>query len=198
MEFQEIMTKISEVLSPDRFRHTLGVLTWAEKMATRFDLPSQGINLEQVRFAALLHDCAKALTNEQLIAEAEQAGIQLTRDYYDQPFLLHAPIGAVLAQKHYQLSDDLVLKAIACHTLGADQMTALDKVVFIADMVEPNRQYPGVAALRNLSIKDLNQAFLAALNSNIQHLITSNFVIHPQTISTRNALLRAMTRSAEN
>lgn len=194
MEFQDIMTELSEVLSPERFQHTLGVLAWAEKMATRFDLPSQGINLEQVRLAALLHDCAKSLTDQQLIMAAKQAGIQLTRDYHDQPFLLHAPIGAIIAKKDYQLTDDLVLQAIARHTLGADQMTALDKVIFIADMVEVHRQYPGVEALRKLSLEDLEQALLAALNSNIKHLIALGVVIHPQTVSTRNALLRARIR----
>jgi predicted HD superfamily hydrolase involved in NAD metabolism len=188
MEFKRLLTQIELVLSPRRFLHTKGVLDWAEKMADRHQL-----NQEQVRPAALLHDCAKKLPAEALLNLAEQAGISLDKVLREQPFLLHGPVGAVLAKQHYHIQDLQVLQAISRHTLGADEMTPLDKLIFLADMVEINRSYPGVAELRALTLVDMDQAMLAALDQTIKLLLDRQALIHPQTISTRNSILRSLT-----
>lgn len=189
MEFQRLTSEIEQILPPRRFRHTMGVVDWAEKMADRYQL-----NKAQVHLAALLHDCAKKLPDQALLERAVHAGILVDKEMQEQPFLLHGPVGAVLAREEYNINDPQVLQAIARHTLGADDMTSLDKLIFLADMVEINRRYPGVEELRVLTLTDLDQAMLAALDQTIRHLLDQRALIHPQTARTRNSIIRELTK----
>lgn len=185
MEFQRLLSRIEIVLSPGRFRHTMGVVDWAERLAERY-----GIHRGQVRIAALLHDCAKKMSNKELLERAVQAGIAVDRELKEQPSLLHGPVGAVIAREEYGIDDPQILQAISYHTLGSDNMTTLDKLIFLADMVEVNRRYPGVEELRVLTLEDLDRAMVAALDQTIRYLLDCRAIIHPQTISTRNNILR--------
>ncbi len=187
MEFQRLLSKIEVALTPGRFRHTMGVVDWAERMADRY-----GVHRGQVRLAALLHDCAKKLPDKDLLERAGQAGIPVDTEITEQPSLLHGPVGAVIAREEYAIDDPQVLQAISRHTLGADDMTTLDKLIFLADMVEVNRRYPGVEELRVLTLEDLDRAMVAALDQTVRHLLDRRAVIHPQTVSTRNSILRSI------
>lgn len=185
MDLEELTAKLAQTLPPNRFRHTLGVVEWSEKLAEQYLMP-----VIQARQAALLHDCAKYLSDEQLLKLAEQAGLPIEPETRLQPFLLHGPVGAYLAQRDYGVTDPVILDAVSRHTLGADQMTGLDKVIFLADMVEPNRSYPGVRELRALTLLDLDKAMVAALDQTIRHLLDRGDLLHSQTVRTRNALLQ--------
>ncbi|HEX3032543.1 MAG TPA: bis(5'-nucleosyl)-tetraphosphatase (symmetrical) YqeK, partial [Bacillota bacterium] len=159
-------------------------IEWAEKMAVKYN-----VNRDQARLAALFHDCAKNLSNEELLEQWTAAGFQPDEWMADQPDLLHGPVGALIAEQEFGVSDAEVLQAIARHTLGGDDMTPLDKIIFLADMVEVNRSFPGVEALRALTMENLDKAMITAVNKVIEYLLQSDAVIHPQTLRTRNILL---------
>ena len=98
------------------------------------------------------------------------------------PLLLHAPLGALLAREKYGADDEAVLRAIARHTVGGASMTALDKIVYFADMVEPTRAYPGVEELRRLMREaDLDEMTLAGLTRSIAFVLEKGHLIHPDT-----------------
>ena len=125
---------LSRRLKRSRYEHSLGVADTAAFLARRF-----GEDEARARTAGLLHDCAREFPNEAMRAEADARGVSYGAVEASMPLLLHAPLGALLAREKYGAEDEAVLRAIARHTVGGASMTALDKIVYFADMVEPER-----------------------------------------------------------
>ncbi|MEG6585747.1 bis(5'-nucleosyl)-tetraphosphatase (symmetrical) YqeK [Dendrosporobacter sp. 1207_IL3150] len=184
MNFDQAMKKLAENLSEKRFRHSINVSNTAENLALVY-----GCNSEQAKLAGLLHDCARELTSNRLLSTAEAFGILVGDIELSQPVLLHAPIGAKLAMAEYAVTDPEIVQAITMHTTGGSNMSTLDKILFIADIIEPGRDFPGVDTLRTLAEENLDKALLAAYNQSIKFLVDRNSIIHPDTIAGRNELL---------
>src|SRR5699024_3254928 len=100
--------------------------------------------------------------------------------------LWHAPVGALLVKNEIGIEDEDILQAISSHTTGRPGMTKLEKVIFLADYTEPNRQFPGVDRVRTLSMEDLDAAMLAALSQTIQFLVQKQVLVYPNTLLTYN------------
>lgn len=169
----------------NRFAHSLGVEKTAVDLARRF-----GIDEEKARIAGLLHDCAREFPNDQLISEAQKRGIEIDEVEFATPLLLHAPIGARLIREKYEVDDEEISQAIARHTVAARDMSDLDKIIYFADMIEPNRNYPEVDHLRELSrTVSLDEMFLTGLSESILFIVAKNALIHPATVESRNQML---------
>lgn len=181
---KEIIELIEKQVSSGLFRHVCRVAQTAEKMAVRFET-----DREKAFLAGILHDYAKERPEEELAAIAEENGL-LDEIYRQVPVLLHAPVGAILVKKELGIIDEEILNAIGSHTLGRPSMGRLEKIIYLADMIEPGRDYPGVESLRNLCQSDLDQAMLAALDSSLGYCLQHKRIIHPQTINTRNYFLK--------
>ena len=178
---------LSRRLKRSRYEHSLGVADMAAFLARRF-----GEDEAKARTAGLLHDCAREFPNEAMRAEADARGVSYGAVEASMPLLLHAPLGALLAREKYGADDEAVLRAIARHTVGGAAMTALDKIVYFADMVEPTRDYPGVEELRRLMREvDLDEMTLAGLTRSIAFVLEKGHLIHPDTVLARNELLLA-------
>ena len=179
--------ELSRRLKKSRYEHSLGVADTAAFLARRF-----GEDESRARLAGLLHDCAREFPNEAMRAEADARGVSYGAVEASMPLLLHAPLGALLAREKYGAEDEAVLRAIARHTVGGASMTALDKIVYFADMVEPTRAYPGVEELRRLAREaDLDEMTLAGLTRSIAFVLEKGHLIHPDTVLARNELLLA-------
>lgn len=187
MNYDTIVQKLSLVLSPKRFTHSLGVSQTAVEMAEVF-----GADIHKAKLAGILHDCARGMTNDILLQTAKSLGIVVNDVNLSEPVLLHASIGAYLARKVYGIEDPEVRRAIALHTVGGIDMTLLDKIIYLADLIEPNREFPGVDKLRAVAEKDLDQAVLAAFDHTIAYIISGQGFIHPDTVKARNSLLRVV------
>ncbi|MBR0082143.1 MAG: nicotinate-nucleotide adenylyltransferase [Clostridia bacterium] len=172
-EIRAMTGKLRGALTEKRMRHTAGVVMTALRLAAE-----NGVDPKQTRIAALLHDCAKYLPKEEL----------LRRSTDETPILpvLHSEAGAQLAAEQYGVTDPAILRAIRLHTTGDAGMTKLDKVVYLADMIEPGRDYPGVDALR--SVSDLDAATLLALRRSLTHITERGFAVHPATLRAINDL----------
>ena len=159
--------KLRPMLTEKRMRHTAGVLLTTLSLAEQ-----NGVDTKKSQVAALLHDCAKYLPREEL----------LTRSTDPNPILpvLHAEVGACIASEQFGISDPEILQAIRLHTTGDANMTPLDKVVYLADMIEPSRDYPGVDELRKET--NLDRATLLALHRSLQHITERGFAVHPATL----------------
>lgn len=185
MEHEDIIVKLSQYLSPKRLQHSIDVSRTAEFLAKRYDW-----DVNQARLAGILHDCAREIPRDQLWLKAQKLGIAMDDEVVcSEPVLLHAPIGAVLAQKEYGVTDQAVLEAIISHTTGGKGMTLLAKIIYLADVIEPGRSFPGVDELRNVADRDLNQALLIAYDQSIKFILAKHGLIHPDTIDGRNELL---------
>ena len=158
----------------------------AVKLAKKFAVDS-----EKAYIAGLLHDCARQYENSELPEQAIKRNIKIGEIEKAVPLLLHAYIGAKMISEVYEVDDAEISQAIYRHTVGAKNMSDLDKIIYFADMIEPNRNYPGVDKLRSLTetSNDLNEIILTALNESIIFVTQKNSLLHPDTIDARNFLL---------
>ena len=185
MGYEEMRALLEKSLKPSRYQHSLGVAETAVFLAQRFS-----VDEEQAKIAGLLHDCAREFRNEDLIAEAEKRLIMVGVIERQMPLLLHAYVGSRLVTEKYGVSDQPIEQAIWRHTVGGAKMTKLDKIIWFADMIEPNRDYPGVEKLRELAqTASLDDMVLAGLSQSIAFVLQKGGLIHPDTVIARNEIL---------
>lgn len=188
MQIEQFIESIKRELPSARFEHTLRVQKLAVKYAEQM-----GIDKERTSIAAILHDYCKFWSDEKLISWIRK--YNLPSDLLDyHPELWHAPVGAEVAARHFGISDQEILQAIRYHTTGRPQMSQLEKIIFLADLLEPERRFPGVEELRALAAKDINQAIWKALDQTIGYLIEKQQKIYPLTLMARNYFLEIVTK----
>ena len=168
-----------------RKKHTEGVVKVAVNIAKKYE-----VNINKVKIAGLLHDYARNLDNKELIKIVESNNIEI--DYWEKeiPNLLHSPVGAFLAKKEFKIEDKEILNAIRYHTIGRPDMSLIEKIIFIADIIEPNRDFPGVNLIREKVKVDIDKAVILVCDFTIKYNIERRRIIHPNTLLTRNKLLK--------
>lgn len=178
MTVEQMKEKLSTMLTDHRYTHSLGVMETAEKLAMLF-----GVDREKAVIAGLLHDCAKQIEKPTQLAMCEELGVELDEMKRENLALLHAELGAKLAETEFGITDNEIIGAIQFHTLGRPDMTDLEKILYLSDMIEPNRrEYEGLAGLRELSEKNLTEATLYGLELTIAHIERKGQVLHTQTM----------------
>ena len=187
MEYHEMLVTLAAELRPARFRHSRDVSRTAIRLSERW-----GADIEQARIAGILHDCARSLKGDALLSAVKEEGLLPSEIELMQPALLHAPLGAVWAQKRFGVDDPAILQAIRRHTTGAMNMTLLDKIIYLADYIEPGRNFPGVEKIRELAAVGLDEALLEAYNRTIAYIVAGDGLLHPDTVAGRNSLLMEM------
>ena len=180
-----MMDELAKRLSPKRLSHSIGVSQTAVSLAVRF-----GCDKEKARLAGLLHDYAREIPTNELLPSAQAFGIVVCDIEQAEPVLLHAPLAAKMVQAEFGINDTEVLQAIILHTTGGLNMTLLDKIICLADAIEPGRSFKGVDKIRMAACTDLDKALLGALDQSIRYLVKSGGIIHPATIAARNQILR--------
>jgi predicted HD superfamily hydrolase involved in NAD metabolism len=160
-----------------RYAHSIRVARCAELLAMR-----HGVSTQKARVAGLLHDVARLYSPQRLLAECTARGIDVDRAERDAPILLHAKLGAALAQERFGVDDPAILSAISKHTNGSREMSPLDCVVFLADSLEPGKHFPERAELWSLARRDLDAAMRATLSSTITYLKERGLRVAPQTL----------------
>ena len=184
MMLTDIIADLEKKLKRDRFVHTRGVAEVSVRLAKLY-----GVDEQEAELAAWLHDCARVYPTGAFIEECVRRDIPVAEIDRQSPILLHAPLGVYLAKHVYGVENNAVLDAIAYHTVGREQMTTLERIVYLADMIEPSRDYDGVELLRELAEEDLARAMVAAFDQSIAHVIHGRGLLHPNTILARNELL---------
>lgn len=183
--YESLKEKVKDYLTPNRYEHSLGVVEAATRLAEEYQ-----IDIHKAKIAALVHDCAKGMDGEQLLKIAIQNNLKVDDIVKTQQELLHGPVGSIVAQKDLGIDDPEILRAIEFHTTGKINMTKLEKIIYLADYIEPGRNFPGVDELRKKAKRDLEEALLQAFDNTIQYVIKKHNLIHPNTIEARNDILR--------
>lgn len=161
---------LRKYLDSARYEHTEGVMYTAAALAMRF-----GEDLEKAQVAGLLHDCAKCISDDKKIRICLKNKITMTDAEQRSPFLLHAKVGAYIARNKYGVEDEEILSAIACHTTGKPAMNQLDKIIFIADYIEPMRsKAPNLTDVRRLAFEDIDLALFKILSDTLAYLRNSS------------------------
>lgn len=172
--------QMEKIQDEKRYEHTLGVAFTAASLAMRY-----GTDVHQAQIAGLLHDCAKCMTNEERLTICKKNKLEVTPVEKTNPFLLHAKVGAFLAKEKYGIADEGILYAIRYHTTGRPDMTLLEKIVFIADYIEPSRKTaPNLDEVRTLAFQDLDKALCKILSDTLAYLDTVDQEIDPMTKET--------------
>ena len=169
-------------LKHKRIPHVLGTEQEAIRLAERY-----GADVEKARVAALLHDCTKKLDMDEQLALCRRYGIELDELEREALKLLHAKTGAAIARDVFGV-DDEIYSAIRWHTTGRAGMTLLEKIMYLADYIEPSRDFPGVDKLRAVCYKDLDEGLLMGLEMTIEEMTGMGNPVHRATIEARDAL----------
>lgn len=169
-------------LKHKRIPHVLGTEQEAIRLAERY-----GADVEKARAAALLHDCTKKLDMPAQLALCEQYGIELDELEQKALKLLHSKTGAAIARDVFGVDDD-IYSAIWYHTTGHAHMTKLEKIIYLADYIEPSRDFPGVDTLRKVCYEDLDKGLLLGLEMTIEEMTAMGNPVHRATVEARDWL----------
>lgn len=185
---ERIIKDLEKNLTPHRFTHVLGVAKAAKALANQY-----GADVDKAELAGLLHDVAKQKPLEEMQQLARKAfGDTLDPVIMATGSLLHGYAAVTVAKDDYGIDDEQVLKALSHHTTGAVHMGTLEKIIFVADYIEENRDFDGVETLRRIAAQDLDEAVLAGYDSTITHLIDQGKTIFVGTVMNRNGQILSM------
>ncbi len=177
---EDLRKAMKKVQDDDRYEHTLGVAYTAACLAAIYD-----VDVAKALRAGLLHDCAKCIDSDKKISLCKKYHIEISDVEKRNPSLLHAKLGAKLAKEKYDEKDEDVLNAITSHTTGRPGMSTLEKIIFIADYIEPGRnKATNLYEVRKLAFADLNEALVKILQDTLEYLIYKGEEIDPATKST--------------
>ena len=178
---EDIIEEVRARLSKNRFEHVLRVELTALELAEKYD-----IDREKTSIAALLHDVAKEEPDSEMrdLVISENLDLDLLQ-YGSQ--IWHAPVGAVQARRDFEIIDEEILNAIKYHTIGTPDMTDVEKVIFVADYIEPGRNFDGVKKARKLADKSLDRVIQYKIKDTIVDLVARKKKIYPKAIDSYNA-----------
>ena len=185
VSYDDAVVALRARLGEKALGHSLRVADTAAGLAATYD-----VDVDRARLAGLLHDWDRERSADELMDSARDAGVTITPADEAVPYLLHARTGAASLAEAMPGLDQAVVRAVALHTVGAPDMTALDMVVYVADMIEPARDFPGVLALRDaVGVASLRELFVLAYRRSLLHLVESGRRIHPDTVAVWNSLV---------
>lgn len=180
----EMKIYLKNNLIENRYIHTLGVVDTAIRLAK-----INRVDEKKAEIAALAHDIAKNKTIYELKEILDKNNIGLSYDEEKNQELWHGIVGPIVAKEVFKIEDEEILSAMRWHTTGKENMSKLDKVIYMADMIEPNRNFPGVDMLRRECFMDLDNGVLQGLNHTIKYLLNNGVPIDVNSIKARNYLL---------
>ncbi len=184
LSIEEMKSYLKGNLKENRYIHTLGVADTAKKLAKLNE-----ISEEKAEIAGLAHDVAKNLSKDKIEEMMQENNIVLSDVEENNPNLWHSIVGPIEAKNKLGIEDEEILDAIRWHTTGKINMSILTKIIYIADMIEPGRDFEGIESLRKITFRNLDEGVYYGLNSSIEILLERNLLIDQNTIRARNYLL---------
>ncbi|MEK4521657.1 MULTISPECIES: bis(5'-nucleosyl)-tetraphosphatase (symmetrical) YqeK [unclassified Psychrobacillus] len=184
MKFESMLLQMKDRMPERRFIHTRGVAETATQLAAKY-----GEDIEKAEIAGILHDSVKYAEKSWLkeIIISEQMDPMLLNFHHE---LWHAPVGSYVARQEFNIEDADILNAIQYHTTGRAGMSNLEKIVYIADMIEPSRSFPGVEVLREIANQDLEEGMLSCVQHSMTFLIKKRQPVFPDSFHCYNDLIQ--------
>ncbi|MGI6084020.1 MAG: bis(5'-nucleosyl)-tetraphosphatase (symmetrical) YqeK [Acetivibrionales bacterium] len=193
MDINSIINKLKNVLDSYRFNHSVNVMRIAESLAKHYE-----IDTYKARLAGILHDCGKNYKGNEAREYVKTIDYEADEVEILQPKLLHGIIGENLAKVVYGVTDKEILGAIRWHTTGKAGMSILEKIIYVADYIEPLRSFEGVEIMRKVAYEDLDKCIVFCADSTINIILKKGALLHKNTVETRNhSLMLIKSRSAK-
>lgn len=189
---KKIKKYLKKHLTKERYHHTLGVAYIAVAMAMRYNPDTDNADfIKKAEIAGLLHDCAKCMDNEKKIKICDRNHIPYSSLEAGHPYLLHGKVGAHIAATKFNITDDDILQAIIWHTTGRPAMSLLEKIIFIADYIEPARRpIPELDEIRKLAFIDIDKTMERILSNTLRYLEAKGSTIDKMTQKTYDSYVR--------
>ncbi len=181
LDLQDILIKH---LGSKLYRHSLGVAQTAASLAERY-----GEQPERAYLTGMVHDYGKVYSGEELRRRAREMSLDLDRVILAEPGLLHAPVGAALLPVELGIVDIEIIRAVTYHTTCRQGASLLEKIVYLADYIEPGRRHPAVRVVREAAENNLHTALLLAVEQTIKRVLERGKLLHPRSVEFRNSLL---------
>ena len=182
-QYETLKNRITDYLKKNlketRYRHTINVARIAVKMAGEY-----GADIRKAELAALLHDMARNISIPEMNMYIEDMGFPVR--YMDNMNLAHSKIASVLAGTLFGIHDEDVLNAVSFHTTGRAGMSLLEKIIFLADAIEPDRDYPGVDEIRKQAEGSIDKACLMSLKGTVDHIEKQGIYMDPDTLEAKD------------
>lgn len=194
MEFiQDLMLTLRNT---DNFRydHSIGVMETAENLAKHYNM-----DINKAKITALLHDYGKIISRKEMRQKVKEYNLNLDPMLVNTSDLVHGPIGAEMVKEKFNIYDEEILNAIRYHTVANRNMTKFDMVIYIADVIEPNRrEFEGMSEIRKLAYIDIEKAMLVSLNYSLKYILKRNQPIYVESVILRNKLLTNISKGEHN
>ncbi|MGI5850427.1 MAG: bis(5'-nucleosyl)-tetraphosphatase (symmetrical) YqeK [Christensenellales bacterium] len=182
---KELILFLKKHIGKKRLQHSVNTAKEAMALAKKY-----GVDPQKAYIAGLLHDVAKGETSESLISIADEYGVAVDEFEICNPELMHGKIGAIMINKLLGIDDDEILNAIRWHTTGHKEMTILEKIIYIADIIEPGRKFLDVKTIKKLAYRDIDAAMIFSLEHVMEFVRNKGFSLHPNSIEAYNELKR--------
>ncbi|MEA4846431.1 MAG: bis(5'-nucleosyl)-tetraphosphatase (symmetrical) YqeK [Clostridiaceae bacterium] len=185
LDLNSIMKYLENSISPKRYIHSINVSKTAKKLAEYYEGDAA-----KAEIAGLVHDCARDLDSSLQLDCLKKEGIAADDLTLSVKELLHGPAAVHICRKVFAIEDEEILNAVRYHTTGKENMSLLEKIIYLSDFIEPARSFPGVEEMRGLAFRNPDKALLMAFNSSIEYVLSKNGFLHIDTIMARNYVLK--------
>lgn len=185
ISLSKIQEHLQQSLSPNRYIHSRSTAETAKKLADRY-----GQDSNKAYLAGLVHDCCRELDMDKQHSMLKALSYEVDELTFSIKELLHAYTAEYILRNTFIIEDKEIIMAVRSHTTGKEAMSKLEKIIFLSDVIEPSRSFPGIEYLRRLSMESLDEAVLAAFDSSIKFLIGKYSLIHPDTFLARNYIIK--------
>lgn len=184
LSINEIKEYLQKNLKPSRYEHILGVAETAKKLASVY-----GVDENKAEIAGLAHDVAKNLSREEMLQIIKENNISLSLVEENNLNLWHSVIAPIVAKNELQINDEEILESLRWHTTGKENMSVLEKIIYIADMIEPGRKmFEGLEEIRSATFENLDKGVYVGLTHSIKYILDNDHLIDENTIRARNYL----------
>lgn len=181
----EMIQYLRENLKEKRFNHSINVRDTAVKLAKIY-----GEDVEKAKIAGLIHDCAKNMSDDEILDICRKDGYNIDEVSKNMPGILHGYVGGYIARNIMKIKDKEILNAIIYHTTGKKNMNLLEKIIYISDYIEPLRDFPQVDRLREVAYEEgIDEALILSFDNTIEHIVKKGRLLHKDTIDARNYIL---------
>ena len=187
MNILQMREKLKSIIDTKRYLHSVNVEDTSLALATYHQA-----DLEKAKIAGLLHDCGKNITAEEIRYMNIDISV-IPENILSYNELIHGHVGSLIAKKVFEIDDDDILNAIKWHTTGRENMSIIEKIVYVADYIEPARSFDGVETLRTAAYEDIDKCILLCTETTIEEVMRKKKLIHPNTVLLRNEAIKKLT-----
>lgn len=184
MLYEEVRDFAKSSLNEKKFGHCVRV----EKMAIKLSKLYKE-DIQKVKIAAIAHDCAKFFSYEKMFGYMKKFNEPIDEIQKNVPYLLHGPVGALRLKEKFNIKDKDILNAIKYHTTGRKNMSLLEKIIYISDLIEEGRDFKNVEIIRGEAFKNLDKALVMGCDTTMTYVMAKGQIIHPLTVQLRNSLI---------